>query len=98
LVVAQYRGLNSMTLTAEGIEIAQRKRNKPTEIVATDVVRISHQGGLDKGAPVGITCHTLHLAEKSAMGKRIFFCADAASVAAVLAYFSQHGRKDLLWE
>jgi len=97
LNVDQSMGLISMTLTADSVQMTRRNR-KGAEISPLHIVRISHNGALDKGSSVGTTCHTLHLSEKSPMGKRIRFCGNASTIASMFQYLSQYGRRDMLWE
>jgi hypothetical protein len=99
LSVAQSVWLTSMTLTTDSVQITRRKRKAAVvEISPLNIVRISHSGVQDKGSSVGITCHTLHLSEKSLMGKRVPFCTNAPTIASIFQYLSQYGRRDMLWE
>jgi hypothetical protein len=91
--------LTEMTLTRDSVHIAQSKKKNPTvEVSPLKIVRISHNGVPNKGSSVGTTCHTLHLAEKSAMGKNIHFCADPPSVALMFQYLRQSAPESLQWE
>lgn len=97
--VAQSMWLTGMTLTKDSVEITRRNRKVTVvQVQPSHIMRISHNGALDKGSSVGTTCHTLHLSEKSPIGKRISFCADAPAIASIFQYLSQYGRRDVLWE
>jgi hypothetical protein len=99
LNVAQSMWLTSLTLTADSVQMTRRNRKGAVaDISPLHIVRISHNGALDKGSSVGTTCHTLHLSEKSSMGKRISFCGNAPTIASMFQYLSQYGRRDMLWE
>jgi hypothetical protein len=45
-----------------------------------------------------VTCHTLHLAEKSPVGKGILFCASPAYVAVTFQYLQEYGSRQLRWD
>lgn len=98
--VTLYSGVREITLNAESIRITRRRGKNPTitEISPLKVARISHHGAPDKRSNVGVTCHTLYFAEKTAIGRRLFFCDNAGSVATMFQYLAQTGSKDLLWE
>jgi hypothetical protein len=89
-------GVTDMTLTRDSIHIT--KKNTTAEISPLKIVRISHNRVPDRGSSTNVTCHTLHLAEKSAIGKRIHFCADAPSVVAMFQYLQQTAPGSLQWE
>ena len=91
--------ITEMTLSRDFVRITQRrKKNSIVQVSPQSIVRISHQGVLDKGSSAATTCHTLHLAEKSAMGKSIHFCADAPSVATIFQYLHERAPESLQWE
>lgn len=91
--------VSEMTLTRDSVRVTRnRKKNPIVEVSPQKIVRISHDRAPDKGSRAGTTCHTLHLAEKSAMGKNIHFCADAPSVAAMFQYLQQTVPGGLQWE
>lgn len=90
-------GILGMTLTRESIRITAR-RHAIVEVSPLRIARITHNGVPNKGSSVGTTCHTLHMAEKTAIGKRIRFCADAPGVATMFQYLQQRGGGDLRWE
>lgn len=61
------------------------------------IVRISHSRVGILANP-SMTCHTLHVAEKSPLGKRILFCASPAYVATIFQYLQQAGSPTLRWD
>ena len=91
-------GVLEMTLTRESIRITARRKNAIVEVSPLKIVRITHNGAPNKGSSVSTTCHTLHMAEKTAIGKRIRFCADAPGVATVFQYLQQSASGNLEWE
>ena len=90
--------LQMMTLEKESIRFDLPKaKAMHFQISPLAIVRISH--GL-LGAPVNpaVTCHTLHLGEKSVLGKKILFCASPANVAVTFQYLQQYGSPQLRWD
>ncbi|HTR22665.1 MAG TPA: hypothetical protein VMI10_01680 [Terriglobales bacterium] len=62
------------------------------------VVRISHDGALGIKEHASSTCHTLHLSQKTVLGRRLHVCADAPNLVALLQYLQQTGSSELRWE
>ena len=91
-------GVLDMTLTRESIRITARRKNTIVEVSPLKISRIAHNGAPNKGSSVGTTCHTLHMAEKTAIGNRIRFCADPPSVATMFQYLQQSAPGNLVWE
>lgn len=89
--------VQAMTLGKDSIQFDRRNALLPVQISPQAIVRISHSRLGIIGNPV-VTCHTLHLAEKSPMGKKISFCARPAYVATTFQYFQQHGSPQLRWD
>lgn len=90
--------LQTMTLGKESIQFDLPKgKAMHFQISPQAINRISH--GLP-GASVNpaVTCHTLHLGEKSVLGKKILFCASPANVAATFQYLQQYGSPQLRWD
>jgi hypothetical protein len=89
--------LQAMSLGKDSIQFDRRKALLPVQVAPQAIVRISHSrlGIIDN--PV-VTCHTLHLAEKGPMGKKISFCASPAYVATTFQYFQQYGSPQLRWD
>lgn len=74
-----------------------RARISPFRVSPQAIIRVSHDRA-DNRFDRATTCHTLHLAEKSPMGKRISFCASPAYVATTFQYLQQYGSPQLRWE
>jgi hypothetical protein len=90
--------LQMMTLGKGSIQFDLQKGKTPHfEVPPQGIVRISH-GSLVTPANRAVTCHTLHLAEKSPVGKNILFCASPANVAATFQYLQQYGSPQLRWD
>jgi hypothetical protein len=90
--------LQMMTLGKESIQFDLLKGKTPHfEVSPQAIVRISH-GVLGVSVNRAVTCHTLHLAEKSPVGKNILFCAGPANVAATFQYLQQYGSPQLRWD
>jgi len=90
--------LQMMTLGKESIQFDLQKGKTPHfEVSPQAIVRISH-GLLGVSVNPAVTCHTLHLAEKSPVGKNILFCAGPANVAATFQYLQQYGSPQLRWD
>lgn len=90
--------LQMMTLGREAIQFDLRKGKTPHfEVSPQAIARISH-GFLGTPANLAVTCHTLHFAEKSPLGKKILFCASPAHVATTLQYLQEYGSPQLRWD
>jgi hypothetical protein len=99
MIVKPCCGAWEMSLTQDCIIIGTGKRKKPTVHVSPQtIVRISHNGVLDSRANDAVTCHTLHFKEKTALGRRVRFCADPGSVAALFQYLREKAPESLQWE
>jgi hypothetical protein len=92
-------GVTDVSLARDSVRLTTRRKKNPTvEVSPQMIVRISHNRVPDKGSSVGTTCHTLHLSEKSAIGKRVRFCADPPGVATMFQYLQQSAPGNLQWE
>jgi hypothetical protein len=89
--------LQAMTLGKDSIQFDPLKALSPVQVSPQAIVRISHSS-LRNPANPAVTCHTLHLAEKGVLGKRILFCASPANVAATFQYLQQYGSPQLRWD
>jgi hypothetical protein len=67
------------------------------EVSPQTIVRFSH-GLLGASTTGPVTCHTLHLTEKTPLGKKIVFCANPANVATTFQYLQQYGSPSLRWD
>ncbi len=96
--VTGYRRLQMMTLGKDSIQFdLQKAKSSPVRVPPQAIVRISHSHA-DARIHPGVTCHSLHLAEKGPLGKRIFFCASPTDVASTFQYLQQYGSPSLRWE
>jgi hypothetical protein len=87
-----------MTLEKDSIQFdLLRGKVAHFQIPSQGIIRISH-GSAGKEANPAVTCHTLHLAEKSPVGKRLLFCASPANVATTFQYLQQYGSPRLRWD
>ena len=92
-------GAREMSLTQDVMVIGKRKRKSATvEVSPRTIERISHNGVLDSRSNDGLTCHTLYLTQKTALGRRVHFCADPSSVAMLFQYLQQKAPETLKWE
>lgn len=91
--------LTDMTLTEEGMQIKCDDAKSPVvEISPLKVARISHERFWDDKSRSGSICHSLHLTEKTHIGKRIVFCTSADNLATLFKYFQQAGPPNMRWE
>jgi hypothetical protein len=90
-------GDGGLTVGEDFIEV-HRSKKSPARIPFSSVLRISHDGTPDKNVEPGLTCHTLHFSEKTAVGSKLRFCAEAPKVIAMFQYLHQAGPKDMQWE
>ena len=98
MIVKPCCGAWEMSLTQDSIVIGTGKRKKPTASVSPQtIVRISHNGVLDSRSNDAVTCHTLYMAQKTALGRRVRFCADPSSVAVFFQYLQQKAPETLQW-
>jgi hypothetical protein len=87
-------GVTNMTLTKDGILLG---KFSTLEISPLNVARISYEHFY--GSPHSDSiCHSLHLAEKTRAGKKIFFCTSAANLATIIKYLQQAGPPNMRWE
>lgn len=90
--------LQAMTLGKDSIQFDLPKgKVSHFQVSPQAIVRISH-GSLRTPANPAVTCHTLHLAEKSPVGKGILFCASPAYVAVTFQYLQEYGSRQLRWD
>lgn len=89
--------VRAMTLGKDSIQFDRRNALLPVQISPQAIARISHSRLGIIGNPL-VTCHTVYLAEKSPMGKKISFCAKPAYVATTFQYFQQYGSPQLRWD
>jgi len=89
--------LRGITLEKDSIRFDRLKALSPVQVSPQAVVRISHSR-VGIIANPAMTCHTLNVAEKSPLGKRILFCASPAYVATTFLYLRQYGSPQLRWD
>ena len=90
--------LQTITLGKDSIQFDLQKGNvSHFEVSPHAIIRISH-GVMGTVSSPEVTCHALHLAEKTPLGKRIPFCASPAYVAATFQYLQENGSPSLRWE
>jgi hypothetical protein len=91
------RGEGVLTLGKDFIEVERRKKST-ARIPPANVQRISHEGTPEKGDNPGLTCHTLHFAKRTDVGRTLHFCAQGSQVMTLFQYLQQAGPKDIEWE
>jgi hypothetical protein len=90
--------LRTITLGKDSIQFdLQKGKVSHFEISPQAIIRVSHGVMGASGSPA-VTCHALHLSEKSPGGKRISFCASPAEIATTFQYLQQYGSPTLRWE
>lgn len=90
--------LQAMVLGNDSVEFELRKRKAlPFQLSPRTIVRFSH-GWVATPANSPLTCHELHFADKSPVGKSVRFCATPANVAATFQYLEQYGSPQLRWD
>ena len=97
-----------ITLGKDSIQFDRQNALLPVQIPPQRIVRISHpspqavfrisRNSADSLADPALTCHTLHLAEKGPLGKRISFCASPGNAVTTFQYFQQYGSPQLRWD
>ena len=87
-------GLIEMTLTKDAIIMG---RYSNVEIWPRKVTRISYERFFGSPRSDSI-CHSLHLSEKTRLGKRILFCTSAANLPTIFKYLQQAGPPNMRWE
>jgi hypothetical protein len=92
--------IQQISLARDGIdmEVLAHKKKLPLHISPAAVVRFSHNGTGDKSGHPAVTCHTLHLAEKTAAGKSIHMCGEASAVVTLFQYLHQMAPPSMRWE
>jgi hypothetical protein len=89
----------AILLTKEVMEFESSKEGQSNvAISALKVVRFTHGSSSDKKASPGVTCHALELSEKTAFGKKIKFCANAAQVGVLFQYLQQAAPPGMTWQ
>jgi hypothetical protein len=89
-----YGSPKEITLTKDAMLI---DRTSTAEISPLNVKRISYERFYGNSRSDSI-CHSLHLSEKTRLGKRIMFCTSAANMATIFKYFQQAGSPGIRWE
>lgn len=94
------RNVRQISLAKDGInmEVFARKKKLPLHISPSDMVRFSHDRTWDKNGHPAVTCHTLHLTEKTAAGKKIHMCGEASAVVTLFQYLHQTAPASMRWE
>ena len=87
-------GLIEMTLTKDAIIMG---RYSNVEIWPRKVTRISYERFYGSPRSDSI-CHSLHLSEKTRLGKNILFCTSAANLPTIFKYLQQAGPPNMRWE
>jgi len=91
---AMSSGLVEITLTKDAMVMG---RFATVEISPLKVERISYESFYGSPRSDSI-CHSLHLSEKTRLGKKIPFCTSAANLATILKYLQQAGPPNMRWD
>jgi len=98
LEVSSPRNLTKIILAKDSVELLRCKgKRRVLQISPQEIVRFSHSRP-DARDHLGITCHTLHLAEKTEWGKSIYLCTTPANVVAIFQYLQQAGPPTMRWD
>ncbi len=89
-----------LTFTREWIEVVREYHDKSstTRFTPDKIRRLSHSYPNDARDNPGMSCHFLHLSEKTPAGKKIRFCADGPDVFATFRYLRSYAPADMQWE
>lgn len=90
----------AISMTSDKMEFERpREKNRPNvEVPVRDVVRFRHSSITEETAAPSITCHTLELAQKTAFGKKIKFCAEAGKVGVLFEYLHETAPPSMRWQ
>jgi hypothetical protein len=86
----------SILLHKDYFEVTGKKG--PVRISPTTVVRLTHEPAPNKRDRAGMTCHTLHFSEKTAIGRKLTICGSAPKVVTLFEYLQEMGPKTMQWE
>jgi hypothetical protein len=94
-----YFGIYVVTFSANSVEVVRPNGKVKTWTFAPDkILRLSHTLPNDKGNHPSFSCHVLHLREKTPIGQKIIFCADAPDLFATFRYLQRYASADMNWE
>lgn len=89
----------AMLLAQDHMEFELVDEGKPNaQLPLSSLVRFSHSANADTKNSSGVTCHVLLFSEKSVLGKKIKFCADADQVGTLFQYLQQAGPPAMNWQ
>lgn len=88
-----------MLLARDWVEFRTDKKRSPiVRISPLKVSRDSPAAPTEMESRPNMTCHTLHLSEKTVIGKKVRFCADAPDVIVTFHYLRQERPVEMMWE
>lgn len=91
-----YDDLKEIILTKEGMQL--KSYNEKSYVISPrNVARISYERFYGSPRSDSI-CHSLHLSEKTPLGRKILFCTSAAHLATIFKYLQQTGPPNMRWE
>lgn len=92
-------GHYEVSFARDGIEV-QRPYGKvrKARFATEKIVRLSRTIPQDKRNNPSSSCHVMHLREKSEVGQKITFCANALDLVKVFRYLQQYGPPEMKWE
>jgi hypothetical protein len=90
--------LRAVLLSTDSMEFEPEDSSRPNaQVPLHHVSRFRHSGILDIKRSM-ITCHALELSEKSALGKKVTFCAEPSQIGILFQYLQQQGPSSMNWQ
>lgn len=91
--------INIVTFSANLVNVDLEYGKVKTWTFFPDKIRrLSHYSAPDARNHPGRSCHILHLSEKTPIGQKITFCADAPDLFATFRYLQRYAPADMIWE
>ena len=88
-----------VTFSASSVEVVRPYGKVKTGTFTPDKIqRLSHTFPNDKRNNPSSSCHVMHLSEKTPVGQKITFCADATDLFATFRYLQRYAPTDMKWE
>ena len=90
----------AISMSAEKMEFERPpEKSKPNvEVPVADLLRFKHSPITEETAAPSITCHTFELAQKTAFGKKIRFCAEAGKIGVLFEYLHETAPPSMRWQ
>jgi hypothetical protein len=88
---------HSVLIHQDYLEVAAKKKGL-VRVSSSSIVRLEHASSKNKRRSIGLTCHTLHFSEKTAVGHKLNLCGNAEMVMTLFEFFQQTAPKTMQWE